>query len=259
LTIFSTYKIDHLINETGIISNYFVWYIYTNKIMPSGNLFIMGFWIRNAILAVVLIGLAVAFYLNKDLLLALDQEEPQTTKVEPKKDETQKGENKDEPKYQQGQQKTNAAADGLSNFYAKIYGDKEDRKVRNNVIFLPDPQGDLVEILQAREMVVRPFRKTWTGTKASRSFRKGETLYQKLSEYSADDGLEVIWWINKDFIIKDAFRIDKNILKTASKIGKAVAGHFPEGINSYFCYRQRTLVMVNEPMTYLDDECILLK
>jgi len=216
----------------------------------------MGFWIRNAILAIVLIGLAVAFFLNKDLLLALDQEEAQTSTPDA---ETSTDASKDSPKNQQEKKKSNAAADGLSNFYAKIYGSKKDRRIRNNIIYLPEPEGDLVKILQAREMVVRPYRKSWSGTTASRSFRKGETLYQKLYEYSADDGLEVIWWINRDFIVKDPFRIDKNILKTARQIGNAVAGHFPEGINSYFCYRQRTLVFVNEPLTYLNDECIHLK
>ena len=207
-------------------------------------IFIMGFWIRNAILAIVLIGLAVAFFLNKDLLLALDQEAVQTSTT---KVETKKGASKDvtqeTQKYQQKQKTTNAAADGLSNY----------------IIFLPDPEGDLVKILQAREMIVRPYRKSWSGTTASRSFREGETLYQKLSEYSASDGLEVIWWINKDFIVKDPFRIDKNILKTASQIGRGVSGHFPQGIKSYFCYRQRTLVFINDPLTYLDDECILLE
>lgn len=214
----------------------------------------MGFWIRNAIFAIILIGLAVAFFLNKDLLLTIEPGEAQISKpeVQTKVEEPKKiTPVKKEP--------TNAAADGLSNFYAKIYGNNEKRKIRNNVIFLPEPEGDLVEILQAREMVVRPFSKNWSGTKASRPFRKGETLYQKLVEYSEDDGLEVIWWINKDFIIKDAFRINKNILKTASQIGRAVAGHFPESINSYFCYRQRMLVFVNEPPAYLSEECILLE
>jgi hypothetical protein len=217
----------------------------------------MGFWIRNAIVAAVLIGLAVAFFLYKDVLLALDQEEQQistpeaATKSDSAKTETP-------PKALPQKAPSNAAADGLSNFYAKIYGDDNKRKVRNNIIFLPEPEGDLVKTLQAREMMVRPYRKDWRGTKASRPFRKGETLYQKLSEYSADDGLEIIWWLNKDFIVKDAFRINKNILKTAKQVGQALSGHFPEGINSYFCYRQRTLVFINEPPSYLNEECILL-
>jgi len=221
------------------------------------NLFTMGFWIRNAILAVVLIGLAVTFFLNIDLLLTLDPETPKasTSEVEAKKDDI-----KNMPPPASAQKKANAAADGLSNFYAKIYGDnKKNRKVRNNVIFLPEPQGDLVQLLQAREMIVRPFPKNWSGTKTSRAFRKGETLLQKLVEYSESDGLEVIWWVNRDFIIKDPFRINSNILKTANQVGKAIAGNFPEGINSYFCYRQRTLVFINEPLDYLNDECTPLK
>ena len=214
----------------------------------------MGFWIRNAIIAIVLIGLAVAFFLNKDLLLSLDQENSQITEKVETKDETSK-----EPTPQKKAKKaTNKAADGLSNFYAKIYGDNKDTKVRNNVIYLPEPEGDLVKILQARELMVRPYRKNWTGSKASRPFRKGETLYQKISEYAEGDGLEIVWWLDKDFIIKDAFRINKNILKTAAQIGQAVSGHFYEGINSYFCYRQRMLVFVSEPPNYLNEECILL-
>ncbi|MCI2283195.1 toxin co-regulated pilus biosynthesis Q family protein [Colwellia sp. MSW7] len=220
----------------------------------------MGFWIRNVVIAIILIGLGVAFFLNKDVLLSLSAENTQLLPVEASAEkksaiDTEKAKSK----YQQVQQSSNAAAEGLSNFYAKIYGDDSKRKVRNNIIFLPDPEGDLVEILRAREIIVRPFRKTWSGTKESRAFRKGETLYQKISEYATNDGLEVIWWINKDFIVKDPFRINKDILKTASQIGRAVAGHFQEGLNTYFCYRQRTLVFVNEPPKYLDDECLLLK
>ena len=218
----------------------------------------MGFWIRNTILAEVLIGLAVAFFLYKDVLLALDQEEQQISSSEVNSKETLSEEKKTlKPKTTKSTE--NSAATGLSNFYAKIYGDSGKKKIRNNVIFLPEPQGDIVEILQAREMIVRPYRKNWRGTKTSRPFRKGETLYQKLSEYAGSDGLEILWWLNKDFIVKDPFRINKNILKTAKQVGQAVSGHFPEGISSYFCYRQRTLVFINEPPSYLDNECILLK
>jgi hypothetical protein len=208
----------------------------------------MGFWIRSAIIAAILIGLAVAFFLNKDLLLASNQDDAQSSTVEAI----------DTIKKQLKPKRPNAAAEGLSNFYAKVYGDKENRKIVNNVIFLPDPEGDLVKILQAKEISTRSYPRNWRGTEENRPFRKGETLYQKLSEYSSIEGLDIMWRINKDFIIKDPFRINNDIINTAKKIGDAVSGHFPEGINSYFCYRQRTLVFVNEPMAYLDDECVHL-
>lgn len=227
----------------------------------------MGFWVRNIIFAIILIALAYGFFANQDFLFSLDDAPKQevAAKVVELKEATPTAApttTTTKPQYQQGRKPTNAAADGLSNFYAKIYGDgisKNGPKIRNNIIFLPEPQGDLIKILQAREMMVRPYRKNWQGTTASRIFRKGHTLYQKLAEYAEQDGLEIIWWLNKDFIVKDPFRIEKNILKTAYLIGEAVSGHYPEGISSYFCYRQRTLVFVNEAPKYLTDECSLLR
>jgi hypothetical protein len=228
----------------------------------------MGFWVRNIIFAIILIVLAYAFLANQDLLFSLDgafkQEEAtevvSLTEPTPKPAPTTTTATKSQ--YQQSKKTANAAAEGLSNFYAKIYGDDIDKKgprVRNNIIFLPEPRGNLIELLQAREMIVRPYRANWQGKTASRAFRKGQTLYQKLAEYAEQEGLEIIWWLNRDFIIKDAFRIDKNILKTAYQVGEAVAGHFPEGINSFFCYRQRTLVFINEAPDYLYEECTALK
>lgn len=225
----------------------------------------MGFWVRNIIFAIILIALAYALFANQDFLFSSDTQEISAEVVELKEATPKEPEAKsapEKPHYQQGRTNTNAAADGLSNFYAKIYGDgisKSGPKIRNNIIFLPEPKGNLIEILQAREMTVRPYLKSWQGKTASRIFRKGQTLYQKLAEYAEQDDLEIIWWINKDFIIKDPFRIEKNILKTAYLIGEAVSGHYPEGINSYFCYRQRALVFVNEAPKYLIDECIFLR
>jgi hypothetical protein len=227
----------------------------------------MGFWVRNIIFAIILIVLAYGFFANEDFSLSLDgtPEQEIVTEVATPKESTPEpapAKTSTNPQSLQNKKSSNAAAEGLSNFYAKIYGDGIDGKgpkIRNNIIFLPEPRGNLIEILQAREMTVRPYRDSWQGTTASRSFRKGQTLYQKLAEYAKQDGIEIIWWLNRDFIIKDPFRIEKNILKTAYQIGEAVAGHFPEGINSYFCYRQRTLVFINEAPKYLDEECLLLK
>jgi len=218
----------------------------------------MIFWIRNGVLAILLLGLAWFFLANQDYLLSLNDSSPEQHQGTPTKATTAKI----KPSYQQNLKSKNAAAEGLSSFYEKIYGDdmsKNSPTIRNNIIFLPKPQGNLIEMLQAREMTVNPYQKNWRGTVASRPFRKKQTLYQKLAEYAEEEGLEVIWWLNKDFIVKDPFRIEKNILQTAYQIGEAVSGHFPEGIVSYFCYRQRTLVFINEAPAYLENECINLK
>jgi hypothetical protein len=202
---------------------------------------------------------------NRSALLSLISEDSSSdvsTEVTEKSDLTETSEVTPSPKKPKKEKKSgNAAADGLSRFYASINADMGSKgpKIRNNVVFLPDVTGDIVEILEARRIVVRPLRKSWKSTKESRPFRLGETLFQKLSEYATEEGLEVLWWLNRDFVVKDAFRIDKDILKVAYQVGNAVQGHFINGISTYFCYQHRAIVLIDQEVQYLDDECTLLQ
>ncbi len=226
----------------------------------------MNFWLRNIVIAIILIALASALLLNQDLLFSIEQEFQSTPEVAALPDLSES--KKDVSITVNTSKKSNAAADGLSRFYANLHGDDDGKgpKIRNNMVFLPDPKGNLIELLEARRLVTRPLRKKWQGTVESRPFRKGQTLLQKLSEYAEKERLVVIWWINRDFIIKDPFRIEKNIIDTSYQVGNAVAGHFDHGISTYFCYQQRSIVVIENEnaknfnaFEYLDAECSLLK
>ena len=230
----------------------------------------MNFWIRNIILGLFLSTLAWAFFANQELLLSLDgslgssdEDSQEISKVIDEGKNTKASATTGKPsQYQQGRKTTNAAALGLSKFYANLHGDMDEKgpKIRNNIVYLPEPQGDLSKLLQAREMVVRPYKKTWQGTIQSRPFRTGETLNQKLYEYTDTDGVALFWWLNRDYVVKDPFRIEKNILKTAFQVAKAVEGHFPSGLSIYFCHRQRAVVVIETaPNAYLDEECQLIE
>jgi len=220
----------------------------------------MNFWLRNIIFGIILIALAFLLFDNQELLFSATEEKNEVAEKASVIDPTDKATiQKDIPRPMA--KSKNAAAEGLSRFYANLHGDDDSSsgpKIRNNIVYLPDPKGDIVKILEARRMVTRPLRKNWRGTNENHPFRLGETLFQKLSEYANKEGLEVIWWLNRDFIVKDPFRINKEIIKTAYQVGKAVAGHFPEGINVYFCNQQRALVLIDLDIPYLNDECILL-
>jgi hypothetical protein len=219
----------------------------------------MNFWLRNIIFSSILIVLAFLLFDNQELLLSATEEESSSyekiTVIDPS-DKAEIIKKSSRPI----KESKNSAADGLSRFYANLHGDDSGSgpKVRNNIVYLPEPKGDIVKLLEASRMVTRPLRKNWRGINKNHPFRSGETLLQKLSGYANNEGLEVIWWLNRDFIVKDPFRINKEIIKTAYQVGKAVEGHFPEGINVYFCNQQRTLVLIDLPITYLDEECILL-
>ena len=213
----------------------------------------MNFWLRNIILAVILTGLAAALLMNQESLFSTDQEAAEDIAASTA-DIHHEGKNTPlateitrdvlRPK-----ESKNAAAEGLSRFYANLHGD---------IVYLPEPKGDLEGILEARRLTTRPLRKNWTGKTENHPFRLGETLFQKLSEYADDNGLEVIWWLDRDFLVKDAFRINKNIITTSYQVGKAIAGHFENGLSVYFCYQQRTIVLIEHDIPYLANECMLL-
>lgn len=224
----------------------------------------MSFWIRNFIFGGVLVALAYFLLANQEALLLL------TESAEQKLDEVSKPQEKPaEPeekaviappqKSVKRVDKGNAAAEGLSRFYANIYGgDEEDLRVRDNVVYLTIPDQNLDKVLETKAKVTRSLKEEWRGSKESRPFRKGETLFQKISQYAKTEGLEVFWWLEKDFIIKDPFRIDQEILKTAYQIGRSVEGHFPNGLKVYFCHHQRSIIFIENDTDYLQKQCQLV-
>lgn len=226
----------------------------------------MNFWLRNIIIGCVLIALATYLLFNQDVLSILDTDTANDSsgKAELIAEPSAEKSIKQAPKKKKSK---NAAAEGLSRFYASLNSDLDEKglKIRNNIVFLPEPKGDLVELLEAKRLVTRPYRKSWKGAKKSHPFRKGETLFQKLSEYAEADNIEIIWWLNRDFLVKDPFRIEQNLLKTAVQVSHAVAGHFHHGISTFFCYNQRTIVIIENEhkknfaaANYLNEECLIL-
>jgi len=225
----------------------------------------MKFWLPKIIFGLFLVTLAFLLLKNQDFIFSssgsggkvaeidLPVQEKPATKL---KDATIK------PKARAvNKESVNAAAEGLSRFYASINPDLEKKgpRIKNHVVYLPEPKGDIDKLLEAKRLVTRPLRASWQGDKESRPFRVGQTVFQKLSEYAEDNGLEVIWWLNRDFLVKDPFRINKNIIDTAYQLGKGVEGHFENGVSTFFCYRHRTLVLIDLPTEYIKKECTLLK
>ena len=220
------------------------------------------------IIGLILIGLGAALWLNKAYLFGNEQGASQLSKVtnvdhnhksettpETGLAEEKKPETKDVVK-----ESSNAAADGLSRYYANLHGEMDGKgpKIRNNIVYLPEPEGDLALILEERRLITRPLRRNWTGNTNNHPFRLGETLYQKLSEYSKNNDLELIWWLDRDFLVKSPFRINKNIITTSYQIGKAIEGHFENGLSVYFCYQQRAIVLIEYDIPYLAKECLKL-
>ena len=100
----------------------------------------MLFWIKNAVFLIILLALAYFLVANEEALFSDKSEAP--TEVT-----TQTGETKAKPAKKK---KANSAAEGLSRFYANLHGsdDGDGPKIRNNIVYLSEPKGDLVEKLK---------------------------------------------------------------------------------------------------------------
>jgi hypothetical protein len=227
----------------------------------------MNFWLRNIILGTILSALAYAFIANQDLLLSIDgpiskvNAKEQLPPPAPDPNADKSDEKKEKPKVA-SPTSGNSAADGLSRMYANLHGDmgKNGPQIRNNIVYLPPIQGDLTKILKAREMMVRPFNNNWKGNNELRRFTKGDTLIQKLVEYTKKEDVELLWWLERDFVVKNPFRVDKNLLVTVYQTAKSVEGHFPSGLSIFFCPKQRSVAVIESgPHEFLDKECMLLK
>lgn len=220
----------------------------------------MGFWVRNIIFGCILIGLAAYFFTNQDLMNSIEQDAMQEA---PTTEQAEKIDTVAAPKPapKKEEEKQNKAAKGISSFYANILGELGENgpTIRNNIVYLPEQTNDLELLLDNRMQTVRAYPKRWSGTTESRPFRKDETIFQKLAEFAKKDKLEVFWRLNKDFVVKDAFRINKNILKTALQLGQGIDGHFQEGVSVYFCYKSRSIVFIEGTKSYLDERCTLIQ
>jgi hypothetical protein len=240
----------------------------------------MNFWIRNIVLGIILSVLAYAFITNQDFLLSLGGSADQVSKKEKspspspknavtpksfptpapikKKSDTVKA----KPKVKKPKS-SNSAADGLSRMYSNLHGDmmgKNGPQIRNNIVYLPPLQGNITNILKAREMMVRPYKEDWIGSNDSRRFKKGDILTQRLIEYTEKEDIKLLWWLEKDFIVRHPFRVDKNLLVTVYQSAKSIEGHFPSGLSIFFCPKQRSIAVVESgPHKFLDRECMLLK
>ncbi|MGB1198294.1 MAG: TcpQ domain-containing protein [Thalassotalea sp.] len=222
----------------------------------------MMLWIRNITFALILVTLGVLLFLNREMLFtSAATEELTTEEVLADKERAEEKVHEKEDLPEASKKEKNAAAAGLSRFYANLRGTDEDDgpRIKNNIVYLPEPDGDLVDILTAKALVTRPLRSNWRSSKKNAAFRIGFTLNQKLTEYAEESGLELIWWLDKDFLVKDPFRINKDIVRMTYQISKAVEGHFPDGVLAYFCNKHRTLIITEKNYEYLNDECILLE
>ena len=113
----------------------------------------------------------------------------------------------------------------------------------------------LSERLQNMESLQKPMSGKWVGEHKHRIFKAGGTLRSAITNYAQSEGIQVIWELEKDFIVKHAFQLDDSLLGSLKKIGKAIDADFDGEVKAYMCPRQRSLVITSQSSEYLQKQC----
>ena len=117
------------------------------------------------------------------------------------------------------------------------------------------PDKPLGERLQKMESLEKPVSGRWVGEHKHRTFKAGSTLRSAITDYAQSEGMQVIWELDRDFIVKHPFQLDDSILGSLKMIAKAIDASFNGEVKAYICPRQRSLVITSKSSEYLDKEC----
>lgn len=113
----------------------------------------------------------------------------------------------------------------------------------------------LSDRLKKMESLQKPVSTRWVGEHKHRSFKAGNTLREAITNYAQLEGMQVLWELDKDFIIKHHFQMNSTVIESFTQIASAVDGSFQSDVHAYLCPKQRSLVITERADKYLLDNC----
>lgn len=161
------------------------------------------------------------------------------------------------PKPEGGGEKKDVSK-GVSEFYAayRMSSSKPfEEDIGDFVMSINTEKKPLSERLKSMESLQKPVSTRWVGEHKYRSFKAGSTVREAITQFAQTEGMQVIWELDKDFIIKHQFQMDSTVTSSLGKIAAAIDGSFEEEVMAFICYKQRSLVITASDTTYLMENC----
>lgn len=151
-----------------------------------------------------------------------------------------------------------SVAKGLSDFYRQFRMPANSSGVVEGgdmVLELTPSQQSLDERLELMSSEQKPQNRRWVGEYKYRTFKAGSTLREAISSYAEQEGMQVIWDLEQDFVIKHQFQMDNTIAGSLAKIASAIDSNFEGQVAAFVCPRQRSLVVTQTITDYLTQQC----
>lgn len=155
-------------------------------------------------------------------------------------------------------EKPNPAAEGFSRFYSNFRNNiQQGGNQSNNVLLLPDSNStELLAHLRRLEAQKKPLPANWRGDNLRRSFKAGDTLKQAADAYSTQEQVTLLWTLPRDYVIKQYFEIEGNMVDMLQALAVSVAPDFTSPVRVYLCANARALVLTDFDDPALRRHCI---
>ena len=190
------------------------------------------FWLRHLLLALMIIAIAV-------ILLIMQK-------------------NNNSAVLPEGDSRKRTISSNMSSFYEDYrLSSRHPRKegLGDFVMEVKISDKPLSERLQKMESLQKPVSGRWVGEHKHRTFKAGSTLRSAITDYAQLEGMQLIWELEQDFIVKHPFQLDDSILGSLKVIANAIDSNFDGEVKAYICPRQRSLVITSKSSEYLEEQC----
>ena len=148
--------------------------------------------------------------------------------------------------------------ENLADFYREFRLSSKDpiqAEYGDFVVSLEQPKKSQTERLVAISNVESPPEENWQGEFKFRSFAKDTTIRVEAMKYAEQEGMQLIWDLSQDFIIRQRFLVENNLLGTLNEVAGAIDSNFIPEVNVYFCNKKRTIVISDRAGTYVKENC----
>lgn len=147
---------------------------------------------------------------------------------------------------------------GITDFYSEYRLSSRHphpEKIGDFVRELNLPEKPLTDRLKNMESLQKTTADRWVGEHKFRTFKAGSTLREAITSYAELEGMQLIWELNRDFIVKSQFQMDNDIVGSLHKIARAIDSNFNGQVRAFVCPKQRSLVITEKINDYLIKEC----
>ncbi|WP_017445007.1 TcpQ domain-containing protein [Gayadomonas joobiniege] len=147
---------------------------------------------------------------------------------------------------------------GLSQYYQKYrfsHNQYADTDAKKYILDNPLPDVTLTDYLRSQDLGKRTVSGAWVGPVQNHRFVEGDHLKIRMQEIAASHNMKLVWWLKKDYIVKESFRINNTSVGALYEIATAIDGDFQREVKTFFCPMHRSLVITDKVEHYLRDHC----